>query len=161
MVGLEFSWRKSSKTVLLHLGHLGSSSESITYMRHLGHPTRTMDVASGLFEYRRLLSSWLSSDDTQELGGDVGDSVADRLGESANGFALGGERFSFKSSFGPLPFLRLMMPLFVYSFFHKMKYRPPCPLKQAKFSDEILYRRLQNQFAFYHVRKLMAHIIYI
>lgn len=106
VVALLLSWRKSSKTVLLHLGHLGSSSESITYMRQRGHPTSTMDVASGLFEYRRV-SSWLSSDDTHELGGDVGDNVADRLGDSAWRLALGGDRFSFKSSFGP--FLRLIL----------------------------------------------------
>ena len=118
MVGLWLllSWRKSSKTVLLHLGHFGSSSESITYMRQRGQPTRTIEVASGLLEYLRLLllSSWFSSEDRQELGGDVGDAVADRVGDSSLRSALGGERFSFRSSFGPLPFLRLMVlvPLF-------------------------------------------------
>lgn len=102
------SCRKSSKTVLLHFGHLGSSSESITYMRHLGQPTSTIEVASGLLEYLRL-SSWFSSDDTQELGGDVGDTVADWVGDSSLRSTLGGDRFSFNSSFGPFPFLRLMM----------------------------------------------------
>lgn len=76
-------------------------------MRHLGHPTSTMDVASGLLEYLRA-SSWLLSDDTHELGGDVGDTVADRPGDSTLGFTLGGERFSFRSSLGRLPFLRLI-----------------------------------------------------
>lgn len=61
-------------------------------MRHLGHPTSTMDVASGLLEYLRA-SSWLLSDDTHELGGDVGDTVADLPGDSTLGFTLGGERF--------------------------------------------------------------------
>lgn len=93
--------------MLLHLGHFGSSSESITYIRHLGHPTRTMDVASGLLEYLTLAStSWFISDDTHELGGDVGDTVADRLGDSTLGLSLGGDRFSFNSSLGP--FLRLI-----------------------------------------------------
>lgn len=100
-----FSLRKSSKTVLLHLGHLGSSSDSMTYMRHLGHPTTTIEVASGLLEQRTAASSWLSSDDTHELGGEVGETEADRFGdESILRFALGGERFSFKSSLGLLPF---------------------------------------------------------
>lgn len=116
-VGLLLSWRKSSKTVLLHLGHLGSFSESITYIRQRGHPTKTMEVASGLLEYPRwllllllLLSSWLSSVDTHELGGEVGDTVADRVGDSSlRSTILGGDRFNFKSSFGPLPFLPLMV----------------------------------------------------
>ncbi|RDX70805.1 hypothetical protein CR513_49913, partial [Mucuna pruriens] len=114
MVGLLLLlWRKSSKTVLLHLGHLGSSSESITYIRQRGQPTKTMEVASGLLEYPRLLlllSSWLSSVETHELGGDVGDTVADRVGDSSlRSTTLGGDRFNFKSSFGPLPFLPLMV----------------------------------------------------
>ena len=109
------SWRKSSKTVLLHLGHLGSSSESMTYIRHLGHPTRTMDVASGLLEYLTVLvsTSWFISDDTHELGGDVGDTIDDRLGDSTLGLSLGGDRFSFNSSLGP--FLRLIFCVFKYN----------------------------------------------
>jgi len=108
VVVLLLSWRKSSSHVLLHLGHLGSFSESITYMRHLGHPTSNIDVASGLLEYLRV-SSWLISDDTHELGGDVGDTVADRPGDSTLGFTLGGDRLSLRSSFGRLPFLRLIL----------------------------------------------------
>lgn len=100
------SWRKSSKTELLHLGHLGSFSDSITYMRHLGQPTSTIEVASGLLGYRSAAaSSWFSSNDTQELGGDVGDTVADRLGDDMNGCARGGDKFNFNSSFGTLPLL--------------------------------------------------------
>ena len=76
-------------------------------MRHLGHPTRTIDVASGLLDHLRV-SSWLISDETHELGGDVGDVVADRPGDSTLGFTLGGDRLSFRSSFGRLPFLRLI-----------------------------------------------------
>lgn len=105
------SWRKSRRTVLLHLGHLGSSSESITYIRQRGHPTRTIDVASGLFEYLRV-SPELISDETHELGCDVGefdDEDADRLGDSILArFTRGGDRFSFKSSFGHLPFLLIL-----------------------------------------------------
>jgi len=80
-------------------------------MRQRGHPTSTMDVASGLFGYRRG-SSWLSSDDTQELCGDVGDTVAERLGDSTRGLGLGGERFNFNSSFGLLPLLRLIFAVY-------------------------------------------------
>lgn len=89
------SLKTSSKTVLLHFGHRGSASASMTYMRHRGQPTSIMEVASGLLEYRRVDSSWLSSDDTQELGGEVGDAVA---GDSAWRLALGGDKFSFRSS---------------------------------------------------------------
>ena len=105
------SWRKSSKTELLHFGHLGSFSDSITYIRHRGQPTSTIDVASGLLEYRRAapLSSWFSSNDTQELGGDVGDNVADRLGDNPKGCCRGGDRFNFNSSFGTLPLLLLLI----------------------------------------------------
>lgn len=103
------SLRKSSKTVLLHLGHLGSSSDSITYIRHLGHPTRTMDVVVASLQ---LPVSSSISDDTHELGGDVGDTVADRLGDSTLGLNLGGDRLSFNSSLGP--FLRLIFVMFTY-----------------------------------------------
>jgi hypothetical protein len=72
-----------------------------------------MDVASGLFGYRRG-SSWLSSDDTHELCGDVGDTVAERLGDSTRGLGLGGERFNFNSSFGLLPLRRLIFGVYVY-----------------------------------------------
>lgn len=95
--------------MLLHLGHLGSSSDSITYIRHLGHPTRTMDVVVASL---LLPVSTSISDDTHELGGDVGDSVADRLGDSTLGLSLGGDRFSFNSSLGP--FLRLIFVMFMY-----------------------------------------------
>lgn len=82
------SGRKSSKTELLHLGHLGSDSDNITYIKHLGHPTTTIDVDSGLLEYFKL-----SSDETHDLGGDIsGDTVA------ACCPRLGGDKFSFSSS---------------------------------------------------------------
>ena len=96
---------KSSKTVLLHLGHLGSSSDSMTYIRHLGHPTNTIELNSGLLIDK--------SDDTHELRGET---EADRLGDSIVGFAplglaLGGDKFNFKSNFCMLlsPFLLLMI----------------------------------------------------
>lgn len=99
--------------MLLHLGHFGSSSESMTYIRQRGQPTKTMEVASGLLEYLCWLfpSSWFSSVDTHELGGDVGDTVADLVGDDSTLLwsTLGGDRLSFKSSFGPLPFLRLIV----------------------------------------------------
>lgn len=98
-VATGFSPKTSSNTLLLHLGHRGSASASMTYMRHLGQPTSIMEVASGLLEYRWVDSSWLSSDDKHELGGDVGDAVA---GDSTWRLALGGDKFNFKSSFGPL-----------------------------------------------------------
>jgi len=66
-----FSWRKSRRTVLLHLGHLGSSSESITYIRQRGQPTRTIEVIVSF-------SSWLVSDETHELGEVVLDRFGDR-----------------------------------------------------------------------------------
>lgn len=70
------SRRKSRRTVLLHFGHLGSDSDNMTYIKHLGHPTSTIDVvASGLLEYFKL-----SSDDTHELGGDVSGDVVTAAG---------------------------------------------------------------------------------
>ncbi|GER29033.1 alpha-trehalose-phosphate synthase [Striga asiatica] len=82
----------SSKTVLLHLGHLWSSSESITYIRQRGQPTSIMEVASsGLAGYSR---DSLGSDDKHDVGGE---SVGDRLGGSSRGrLRLGGDRFSFR-----------------------------------------------------------------
>jgi hypothetical protein len=60
-----------------------------------------MDVASGLFGP--------FSDETHELGGDTdGDRDGD---DSILLFTLGGDRFSFKSSVGPFPFLRLIFLL--------------------------------------------------
>ena len=60
--------------MLLHLGHRGSSCGSMTYIKHLGHPTTTIDADddSGLLEYFRL-----SSDETHDLAGETsGDSAA-------------------------------------------------------------------------------------
>lgn len=83
-------------------------------MRHLGQPTSTMEVASGLLECGTV-SSWFNSEDTHELGGDVvGETVADRLGDSTLRLALGGDKFSFRSSLGPLPFLRLIFIFHLY-----------------------------------------------
>jgi len=67
-------------------------------MRQRGQPTNSMEVASGLLDP--------FSDETHELGGDTD---ADRVGDdSILLFTLGGDKFSFKSSFGPLPFLLLI-----------------------------------------------------
>lgn len=49
----------------------------MTYIRQRGQPTKTIEVASGLLEYRRV-SSLLFSDETHELGGEVGDELPDR-----------------------------------------------------------------------------------
>lgn len=78
---------KSSRTVLWHLGHRGSSRDSITYIMHRGHPARIIGApppppASGL-----------PSDDTHELGGDAVDDDEEEslLGETPPppGFADG------------------------------------------------------------------------
>lgn len=103
------------KWVFLHLGHLSLSFATITYIRQQGHPTITMKVVLGMLEYTRLLlsSSWLSSVDTQEFSGDVGNNIVDRVGDSSLwSTTLGRDRFNFKSSFGLLPFLSLMIFLF-------------------------------------------------
>jgi len=50
-------------------------------MRQLGQPTSITETTSGLLGHQRLLLlllSWLSSVDTHELGGDVGNTVSDR-----------------------------------------------------------------------------------
>lgn len=112
---------KSRSTVLWHLGHLGSSRDSITYIMHRGHPARIIDAppppppppASG---------SGLPSDDTHELGGDAEDEDDDDilLGEllPPGGGAADGpppplpprdrEKPSRRSSFGPLPLFLLI-----------------------------------------------------
>lgn len=71
-IGYFWLRRKSRSTVLLHFGQRGSASESMTYMRHLGHPTSTIEVASGLLEYFRL-----SSEETHERVGDSDSSDED------------------------------------------------------------------------------------
>lgn len=83
-------------------------------MRHLGHPTRTMEVASGLFNWWGWVwvSSELSSIETHELLGDTSEE-ADNFGDSTWGFALGGDRFSFKSS-GGLAFLFIFLYPLLY-----------------------------------------------
>jgi hypothetical protein len=51
--------------VLWHLGHRGSSRDSITYIMHRGHPARIIGKPP------TTPSSGLPSDDTHELGGDA------------------------------------------------------------------------------------------
>jgi hypothetical protein len=63
---------KSSSTALRHLGHLGSSRDSITYIMHRGHPARTM-VGAAPPPAGGAAASGLPSDDTHELGGDAVD----------------------------------------------------------------------------------------
>lgn len=76
----------SSKQVLLHLGHLGSASANMTYIKHLGHPTSNMDVVdSGLLARRRCWPGE-SSDDTHELVGDV---VIELLGDNDSCIPIG------------------------------------------------------------------------
>lgn len=121
--------------MLIHLGHdLGLSSDSMTYMRQWGHPTRTMDVTPGLFGYPRVwpwsVSLEFSSVDTHELGGDVsdkdGETDIDRFGDSIlNGLARGGKIFSFNSCLGPFLFrliaLRIRKKIKI-SVFYKRSY---------------------------------------
>ena len=73
-------------------------------MRQRGHPTRTIEVVSGLDEYLTDDSSWFISEETHELGGEVGEVVAERLGDRTILLRLdvGGERFSLRSTFGLL-----------------------------------------------------------
>ena len=68
---------KSRRTVLWHLGHRGSSRDSITYIMHRGHPARIIGGGAPA-------ASGLPSDDTHELGGDAVDDDDDdsRLGEA-------------------------------------------------------------------------------
>lgn len=112
--------------MLLHLGHLGSSSDNITYIRHLGHPTRTMEVVSELLTYL----SCSDSDETQELGGedDEEDDVEDRLGEFIVIVVVGFLRWfldksSFKSNLGFFPLFLLIVSLSVFflSFLYSKK----------------------------------------
>ncbi|PON65229.1 hypothetical protein TorRG33x02_271250 [Trema orientale] len=72
---------KSRRTVLLHLGHLGLAWDSMTYMRHRGHPTSTMGAAvplSGLLKH-----SCSASDDTHDPSIDISDDDDDDVAESA------------------------------------------------------------------------------
>ncbi|KAG6466965.1 hypothetical protein ZIOFF_075232 [Zingiber officinale] len=75
---------KSSRSVLWHLGHLGSISDSITYMRHRGHPASTIDVASGLLDFCS------SSDDTHELGGEIGGDDEEESSSSSTSILVDG-----------------------------------------------------------------------
>lgn len=87
-----------SKTVVLHLGHLGSSSDRMMYIRHRGQPTRTMDVASGLVQF--------SSDDTHELGDTVSDRGWDSTLRFSNG--LGGDELKLRSNFASFTLLMVV-----------------------------------------------------
>lgn len=100
-------WRKSRRTVLLHLGHLGSASASMTYIRQRGHPASIIDddEASGLLLEH---TSVFTSDDRHELVGDVAGDSARRL------FPLCGVKFSFNSSSDPFPFRLLIFDLLIY-----------------------------------------------
>lgn len=83
--------RKASKTVLLHLGHLGLAPDSITYMRHRGHPTRTIDFTVGSCMMRLLGCPKLFA--FALVAGDS--STVPRPPDG-----LGGERLRVSSSFG-------------------------------------------------------------
>lgn len=79
---LWFPVRKSSKTWLLHLGHLGLlSKDMMMYMRQLGQPTTTIDLAPPLSPSA---SSEHNDDDELSVGKD----------DESND----GEIFSFRSS---------------------------------------------------------------
>ena len=78
---LKFSCLKNSrKTVLLHLGHFGSFSDNITYMKHRGQPTRSMAFASGAFPPSTFSSS--SSEIFGEYDTEEDDDEQDNSGHS-------------------------------------------------------------------------------
>ena len=131
--------------MLLHFGHFGSSSDSITYIRHRGHPTSIIDVASGLLEYLTLPTVISSSDDTHELGGDVGDTVADRLGDSTPLFALGGDRFNFSSSFGAAAAPPPPPPLFLRFIFSSNLHKSKTKTKMGYFGMESSHANKQKK----------------
>jgi hypothetical protein len=104
--------------VLWHLGHRGSSRDSITYIMHRGHPARIIGTPTP--------ASGLPSDDTHELGGDAVDDDDDDslLGEPPppTGFADDGppapprdrDRLRRRScSLDTLPLFLLIFPLFL------------------------------------------------
>ena len=92
------SLRKSSSTVLLHFGHFGSTSDNMTYMRHRGHPTSNIGVESGLLGHCKVSSG---SDETHEPSIDMSEEKeVETFGDSSGEFALGGDKFSLKSSSG-------------------------------------------------------------
>lgn len=101
--------------MLLHLGHLGLTSDSITYMRHRGHPARTnnVEVDSELLEYPKLFVfvASLSPQDRHGLEWDRGDSTtAPRL------LDLGGERLRLNSRFGLFALRFFIISPSVFSF---------------------------------------------
>lgn len=74
-------------------------------MRHRGHPTSNIDVESGLLGHCKVSSG---SDETHEPSIDTSEEKeVETFGDSSGEFALGGDKFSFKSSPGPFG-LRLM-----------------------------------------------------
>lgn len=95
--------------MLLHLGHFGLFTDNITYIKHLGHPTSIIEFVSellGQLENARS-SLGLGSRETQELVGDMMISIEEEDDDDLLGgegsflgkIALGGDKFSFKSSF--------------------------------------------------------------
>lgn len=106
-----------SKTVLLHLGHLGlASSDSITYIRHRGHPTRTIDVTVDdswlLLLYPELFALVCWSSDRQDGRRELSQNGADACGDPSTvprRLDLGGDRLRVSSSFGLLALLLLFI----------------------------------------------------
>lgn len=105
---LLFGSLKSRRTVLLHFGHLGSSSDNMTYIRHRGQPTSNIEVVSGLLG----CLPCSVSDETQELGGEVEveDEVDDRFGEfiTMDRFPWDCDILSLRCNFLFLPLFRLI-----------------------------------------------------
>ena len=100
-------------------------------MRHRGHPTSTIDVDSGLLG-QCIVSS--GSDETHEPSIDMSEeNEVETFGDSTGEFALGGDKFSFNSSFG-LFALRLMF-LFPKQSFCKIFY----PVYSHKTKREWVY----------------------
>lgn len=97
--------------MLLHFGHLGSSSDNMTYIRHRGQPTRTIEVVSGLLGFLPCSIS----DETQELGGEVEveDEVDDRCGEFITTDRFLCDRFCLTFNVLLLPLFRLIASFFL------------------------------------------------
>lgn len=109
--------RKSS--LVLHLGHFGSTSESITYIRHRRHPTSSIGWGPPITPPLIILSS--ASDDTHEPPSIISDDISDpefhvQTPSSGEFGLIGGDKFSSTSSFGlavvPLPLILVSISLY-------------------------------------------------
>jgi len=103
--------RKSSNIVLLHWGHLGSTSGTITYIRHRVQPTRSMVFVSSA-----------ASPDTHDPSDEWIHSVDKDSDDSEEVAALGGDNFSptATSNVGLLDLLLMMVNLNFLTYMFKI-----------------------------------------